>query len=163
MAQMDADGAIALRSFIKLTETKIELESMTETTLFVCSLCRFSQVEASRDGVSGGEYLIDQLRAELATSDLPVNLQPLRCMAGCSHPCNVSLAAPNKLTFILSGLSPTDSVTALSQFCQQYANCPDGKVPYKERPKAVRDATAFVLPPLPTPSETKKNGRAASV
>ncbi len=123
---------------------------MTQTTLFVCSLCRFSKDEASRHGISGGQYLIDQLHQALATRNLQdvVRLEPLRCMAGCSQSCNVSLAAPGKLTFILSQVSPTDGAKAVSQFCEQYTACPGGKVPYRERPVAVQKATAFVLPPL---------------
>lgn len=123
------------------------------TTLMVCSLCRFSKAEASRNGTSGGQYLIDQLQAALQAQALDdqVDLQPLRCMAGCHQPCNVTLAAPSKLTFILSGVSPTDDVEALAAFCQQYTQAPDGRVPYGQRPAAIREATAFVLPPLPRP------------
>lgn len=129
---------------------------MTQTTLFICSLCQFSVTESSRDGISGGQYLINQVQTELDARNLQdtVNLQPLRCMAACSQPCNVSLAAPDKLTFILSGLSPTESAAALSDFCQQYTNCSDGKVPYRDRSLAIRNATAFVLPPLPSHSST---------
>jgi predicted metal-binding protein len=121
------------------------------TTLLVCSLCRFSQAEASRDGVAGGQYLINQLRQSLADHQLQdrVQLVPLRCMAGCHQPCNVSLAAPGKLTFILSQVSPTDGAEAISEFCQQYTDSADGRVPYQQRSVAIRKATAFVLPSLP--------------
>ncbi|ABW31881.1 hypothetical protein AM1_B0158 (plasmid) [Acaryochloris marina MBIC11017] len=130
---------------------------MTQTTLFVCSLCRFSKDEACRDGISGGQYLINQLHQALEACNLQdtVRLEPLRCMAGCSHPCNVSLAAPGKLTFILSQISPTEGAKAVAVFCQQYATSPDGKVPYSERPNLVREATAFILPPLPTDAPTR--------
>jgi predicted metal-binding protein len=126
--------------------------SSTPTTLFVCSLCQFSETEPSRDGRSGGQYLIEQLQKELQARNLQgtVQLTPLRCMAGCSQPCNVSLAAPDKLTFILSHLSPTDGAAAVTDFCQQYTESADGRVPYRDRPQAVRESTAFVLPPLPT-------------
>jgi len=89
---------------------------MTQTTLFVCSLCRFSKDEVSRDGISGGQHLINQLHQALADCGLQetVRLEPLRCMAGCSQPCNVSLAAPGKLTFILSQVSPSDGAEAVS-------------------------------------------------
>jgi predicted metal-binding protein len=125
------------------------------TTLMVCSLCRFSKAEASRNGTSGGQYLIDQLQSALQAQNLEhrVNLQPLRCMAGCHQPCNVTLAAPGKLTFILSGVSPTEDVEALSAFCQQYTQADGGRVPYGQRPTTIRDTTAFVLPPLPRPEE----------
>jgi predicted metal-binding protein len=127
---------------------------MPQTTLFVCSLCRFSPAEASRDGLSGGQYLINQLQADLKSRNLQstVHLEPLRCMAGCSQPCNVSLAAPGKLTFILSRVSPTTGAAALAEFCQQYTNSADGRVPYRERPPSVRETTAFVLPPLSGPA-----------
>lgn len=128
------------------------ITSTSPTTLFVCSLCQFSNTEPSRDGKSGGQYLIEQLEQELQSRNLQdaVQLTPLRCMAGCSQPCNVSLAAPDKLTFILSHLSPTAGAAAVSDFCQQYTASIDGRVPYRERPQAVRESTAFVLPPLPT-------------
>ena len=125
--------------------------SSAPTTLFVCSLCQFSKTEPNRDGKSGGEYFIEQLRREIQTRHLQnsVHLAPLRCMAGCSQPCNASLAAPDKLTFILSHLSPTEAAAAVTDFCQQYTDSADGRVPYRERPEVVRQATAFVLPPLP--------------
>ena len=126
-------------------------QAMSQTTLFVCTSCRFSLDEADRDGKSGGQYLMEQLDQALTDQNLQaaVRLEPLRCMAGCRQPCNVSLAAPGKLTFILSRLSPIDGAEAVSAFCHQYTACPDGKVPYRDRPTVVQQATAFVLPPLP--------------
>ncbi|MBO0350394.1 DUF1636 domain-containing protein [Phormidium pseudopriestleyi FRX01] len=124
---------------------------MTQTTLFICSLCRFSRKEPTQNGLSGGEYLIQQVQAELQAKNLEsaVQIQPVRCMAACSDACNVTLTAAEKITFILSGLSPTESPTELAHFCQQYAASSDGKVPYKERPDIIRESTAFVLPPFP--------------
>ncbi|MEM1310265.1 MAG: DUF1636 domain-containing protein [Cyanobacteria bacterium P01_H01_bin.153] len=124
---------------------------MSATTLMVCALCRFSARERSRDGVAGGQYLIDQLTQELASRQLQdtVQIEPLRCMAGCHQPCNVSVVAPGKLTFILSGVDPEAGAPALSDFCQQYTATADGRVPYRDRAPEIRQATAFVLPPLP--------------
>ncbi|MEO0942838.1 MAG: DUF1636 domain-containing protein [Cyanobacteria bacterium J06642_12] len=127
---------------------------MTPTTLFVCSLCRFSAQERSRDGLAGGQYLIDRLQQALAERDLQatVHLEPLRCMAGCQQPCNVSLTAPGKLTFILSGVSPENGAATVAEFCQQYTESASGGVPYGDRAPEIRQATAFVLPPLPVAS-----------
>ncbi len=127
---------------------------MTQATLFVCSLCRFSRKEPTQKGLSGGENLIEQLQIELQAKNLQsaIHLQPVRCMAACSDSCNVTLTAAQKITFVLSGLSPTESATDLANFCQQYAASVDGKVPYQERPHIIREATAFVLPPFPVPS-----------
>ena len=127
---------------------------MTPTTLFVCSLCRFSAQERSRDGIAGGQYLINELQQALDERDLQatVHLEPLRCMAACQQPCNVSLTAPGKLTFILSGVSPDNGAVTVSEFCQQYTDSVNGRVPYRDRAPEIRQATAFVLPPLSTDS-----------
>ncbi|MEM6452211.1 MAG: DUF1636 domain-containing protein [Cyanobacteria bacterium P01_D01_bin.105] len=92
---------------------------MTPTTLFVCSLCRFSAEERSRDGIAGGQYLINELQQALAERDLQttVRLEPVRCMAACQQPCNVSLTAPGKLTFILSCVSPENGAATVAEFC----------------------------------------------
>lgn len=120
-------------------------------TLFVCALCRYSQTETKAAGVSGGERLIECLKQELEARQLndELTLQPVRCMAACGDFCNATLAAPGKLTFILKGLSPTESAGVLSEFCEQYTASPGGRVPYRERPKEIHEATAYVLPPLP--------------
>ncbi|MGK7911528.1 MAG: DUF1636 domain-containing protein [Synechococcus sp.] len=130
---------------------------MTPSTLFVCSLCRFSAQESSRDGIAGGQYLIERIQQALAERDLQksVHLEPLRCMAGCQQPCNISLTAPGKLTFILSGVSPENGATTVAEFCQQYTNSANGRVPYSDRSPEIRQATAFVLPPLPVESTSQ--------
>lgn len=121
---------------------------MTQHTLFVCSLCQFSAAEATGDGRSGGQYLIDQITPQLTACELGPDLvmQPVRCMAACDRACNVALAAPGKLTFILQGLSPLTAASEVVNFCQQYIDYADGKVPYRSRADAIKQATAYVLP-----------------
>lgn len=123
---------------------------MTQNTLFVCVLCRFSEVHAEPSVTHPGQALFDRLSAELAGSDQQdVQLQSVRCMGACSRACVAAFAAPDKLTFVLSGLSPTDSVSDLLKFSRQYGSCLDGKVPYRERPETVKQKIHAVLPPLP--------------
>ncbi len=124
---------------------------MPQNTLLVCVLCRFSQTEREQEGLSGGQILFNQLQngLEACEQDNHIDLQPVRCMGACDRACVVALTAPNKLTFILSQLSPTNSVPELLQFSHQYAACFDGKVPYKERPEAVKKGIHAVLPPSP--------------
>jgi predicted metal-binding protein len=124
---------------------------MTQHTLFVCVLCRFSELSKEQAKLPAGQILFDHLSKELATCDWhkSIHLHPVRCMGACSRACVVTFAAPNKLTFILSELSPTHSVPDLLQFSGQYVACSDGKVPYKERPEVAKKGIHAVLPPLP--------------
>lgn len=130
-----------------------------QDTLLVCVLCQFSSTERERDGISAGQLLFNQLQAGLTASegeapDLAlrdrIRLQPVRCMGACDRSCVAAFTAANKLTFILSQLSPTQAAPELLQFSQQYVACADGKVPYKERPNLVKQNIHAVLPPLPT-------------
>jgi len=131
---------------------------MIQHTLFVCVLCRSSETDRQQTGLSAGQSLFEQLSEGLELYDWreAIHLHPVRCMGACSRSCMVAFAAPSKLTFILSELSPAHSVPELLQFSRQYITCFEGKVPYKERPEAVKKGIYAVLPPLPvTPSVGK--------
>jgi predicted metal-binding protein len=124
---------------------------MSQHTLFVCILCRSSNAEQNPTELSMGQSLFNRLSEELETCHWreAMHLQPVRCMGACSRSCVVAFSAPAKLTFILSDLSPVHSVSELLQFSGQYIACAEGKVPYKERPDAVKKGIHAVLPPLP--------------
>ncbi len=124
---------------------------MTQETLFVCTLCRFSQPEPDQEELSSGQLLFNRLQAKLEISEDidSIHLHPVRCMGACDRACVVGFTAPNKLTFILSQLSPTDSVPDLLEFSRQYIIAADGKVPYKDRPITIKQKIHAVLPPLP--------------
>ncbi|MBW4443904.1 MAG: DUF1636 domain-containing protein [Plectolyngbya sp. WJT66-NPBG17] len=125
---------------------------MTQHTLFVCVLCRSSEAELTVKQPAG-QALFDRLNEALADNQDEIVLQPVRCMAACQHACALAFSAPNKLTFMLSQVSPIQSVPELLQFSQQYVVAPSGKVPYKERPNLIKQKLYAVLPPLPTGEE----------
>lgn len=123
---------------------------MTQHTLFVCSLCRFSEKENKKYGLSGGQYLIEELQKSLKDREGRdrITIKPVSCMAACRRSCAVTLAADDKLTFILERIAPVESAPDLLKFVEQYVTAPNGKVPYRERSRAIQQATSFVLPPL---------------
>ncbi|MFQ4135612.1 DUF1636 domain-containing protein [Nodosilinea sp. PGN35] len=137
---------------------------MTQPTLFVCSLCKFPVAEPGAGDTPGGQHLIDQITDCLnAQADQgEIILQPVRCMAACDRACNAALSAPGKLTFIFNDLSPHRSAPALVEFCRQYAAAASGKVPYGLRSPAIKQATAYVLPPLVAESVAAVPGSMAS-
>ncbi|MEN9566601.1 MAG: hypothetical protein RLZZ69_1797 [Cyanobacteriota bacterium] len=140
---------------------------MTEHTLLVCSLCRFSENQNKKNGLSGGQYLIEELQKGLEKyewdDDLSgilkdslrvalrdrITIKPVSCMAACRRSCAATLAANSKLTFIFHQLAPIESAPELLQFIEQYVLSPNGKVPYQARSTTIKQATAFILPPLP--------------
>jgi predicted metal-binding protein len=127
---------------------------MTEHTLLVCSLCRFSETQNKKHGLSGGQHLIQEVQKGLDSCDLSdrVIIKPVSCMAACRHSCAATLAAADKLTFIFNQLAPIESAPELLQFIEQYVTTSQGKVPYRERSRTIQQATAFILPPLASSS-----------
>jgi len=123
---------------------------MTQHTLFVCSLCRFSEKENKKYGLSGGQHLIEELQKGLKDREDSdrITIKPVSCMAACRRSCAVTLAADDKLTFILERLSPVESAPDLLKFIEQYVTAPNGRVAYRDRSRAIQQATSFVLPPL---------------
>ncbi|HHP7230582.1 MAG TPA: DUF1636 domain-containing protein [Xenococcaceae cyanobacterium] len=123
---------------------------MTEHTLLVCSLCRFSERENKKHGLSGGQHLIQELEKGLEKYEWRdrITIEPLSCMAACRRSCALTLAADDKLTFILDRLAPIESVPELLEFIEQYVTTPNGKVPFRERSRTIQKSTSFVLPPL---------------
>ena len=123
---------------------------MTEHTLLVCNLCRFSETQNKKNGLSGGQHLIEELQKGLEDCDYSdrITIKPVSCMAACRRSCAVTLAANDKLTFIFNQLSPVESAPELLKFVEQYVATPNGKVPYRERSRPIQQATSFILPPL---------------
>ncbi|MEM8672467.1 MAG: DUF1636 family protein [Cyanobacteria bacterium P01_G01_bin.67] len=66
---------------------------MTEHTLLVCSLCRFSEKENKKHGLSGGQHLIQELEKgwEKYKWRDRITIKPLSCMAACRRSCAVTL------------------------------------------------------------------------
>ncbi|MEM8721898.1 MAG: DUF1636 domain-containing protein [Cyanobacteria bacterium P01_G01_bin.39] len=81
-------------------------------------------------------------------ASLRITIKPVSCMAACRRSCAVTLAANDKLTFILERLAPIESAPDLLKFIEQYITSPQGRVPYRERSRAIQQATSFILPPL---------------
>jgi predicted metal-binding protein len=130
-------------------------------TLFVCILCRSSAAQATPQAtpqaqsdnlteLTGGQQLINQLSQVLTEQGLAeqIHLHPVRCMGACNQSCVAALAAPNKLTFVFNQLS-TAQTADLVQLSRQYLAQPNGNVPYKERPLAMRSKLMVVLPAMP--------------
>jgi predicted metal-binding protein len=128
---------------------------MLQHRLLVCTLCRLTSTSGAESGkteLSGGQRLLNQLSERFADSNCPeheqIQIQPVRCMAVCNRSCVVAFAAPHKLTFIVSELTP-ESVPELEEFSQQYISQHDGNVPFKQRPAAIRNGIVAVLPAPP--------------
>lgn len=127
---------------------------MSQSTLLVCALCRFPSGEKERNGVRGGQHLLNQLQAAIETrTDLiqTIEVKPVKCIAACDRACIAAFSTAGKQTYIFRDLSPTDSVDDLLKFAEQYRDAELGKVLYSERPEGLNRSTLAILPAIPVP------------
>lgn len=92
------------------------------------------------DGRTRGEHLIEQLERERAVrGDAGVDVATARCLWACKRSCAVLLRAPGRPGYVIVELEPSDtSARALFDYASLYLRAPDGAVPYKTWPDALK-------------------------
>lgn len=129
------------------------------TRIYVCVTCR---AEGDASDLRPGARLHTALLAECA-SDEHLEVVPVECLSVCKRPCTVSFAAADKWTYVYGDLSPETSAATVREAATLYAAAPDGLIPWKLRPDAIKRGVVARVPPLPRDepkSEMMKAGRA---
>ena len=76
-----------------------------------------------------------------------MNIKPVKCLAGCSSGCTLSLTNKNKWTYVIGNLTPDqDEADILSGFTL-YKKTRDGKIRFSERPVAFKKQSLARVPP----------------
>ncbi len=144
----------ALRNGDRVSEDR---NLAASTTVYVCVTCRAEGEPPLPLEGRAGRRLLDALGAELGT-DLSFGLVPVECLSVCKRPCTVSFAAPGKWTYVYGDLLPETAVPVLIEAARLYAATPDGLIPWKQRPLAIRTGVVARVPPAP---QSNPEGQAA--
>lgn len=106
--------------------------------IVACSTCGGAEREA--DGRSRGEHLLSRLAGELAgRSGVAVSVTSVRCLWACKRSCAVMLRSTERVGYVLVDLEPNEtSARALVDYAELYLATPDGAVPYKTWPDALK-------------------------
>ena len=128
-------------------------EGRDEVTVHVCVTCReagASPDSAERPGARLYRALQQALAAE-GTLSAAVRLEPVECLSVCKRPCTVAVSSPGRWTYIYGDLHPEDGAGTVVTGLRLYAGTPDGIVPWRERPPALRKGVVARIPPSPQP------------
>jgi predicted metal-binding protein len=115
--------------------------------LYVCVTCRGADPDASGAGPRPGAILLERLRAEPAHPAIAI--VPVECLSVCKRSCAVSFAAPGKWTYVYGDLPAEVAAATLLRGARLYAEAPDGLIPWKLRPDALKSGVVARVPPLP--------------
>ena len=120
---------------------------LARAELVACFTCGGAAREP--DGRTRGEHLIERLERERsARGDAGVDVKPVRCLWACKRSCAVLLRAPGRPGYVLVELEPNEtSARALLDYAGLYLRAPDGAVPYKTWPEALKGHFLCRIPP----------------
>ena len=118
------------------------------TRLYVCVTCRTAPDEEPR----AGARLYGELKRTLG--DVPnMDVVAVECLSVCKRPCTVSFAAPGKWTYVYGDLSAEMAAAVVRDAALLYAAAPEGLIPWRLRPDAIKKGVVARVPPLPHPAE----------
>ena len=111
--------------------------------VYVCVTCRGA--DDAPDSPRAGRKLFDALVAMVDPGFEPVAVE---CLSVCKRPCTVSFAAPGKWTYVYGDLAPDTAAAIVRDAAHLYADAPDGLIPWKQRPDAIKKGVVARIPPF---------------
>ncbi|MET0390410.1 MAG: DUF1636 domain-containing protein [Polyangiales bacterium] len=128
-----------------------------EAELIVCETC--GSAEQETHGSTRGERLLVQLTEAVRAGQAnpPIAISSTRCLWACTRSCAVHLRSPRRVGYVIGTLEPTEEhAHALLEYAAQYVATPDGAVPLKVRPAALRGRFVCRIPNDANPDAIKR-------
>jgi predicted metal-binding protein len=120
-------------------------------TIYVCTSCRTEgQPLEPRDERAGARLYAALNEAASAEGAPKVTLVPVDCMSVCKRPVTVGFSTPGKWTYVygdFAGQVPEAAAATILDGASRFAAAPDGLIPWKERPEALKRGVIARLPP----------------
>jgi predicted metal-binding protein len=126
----------------------------TRVTILVCASCRRADEPGEpRDERSGAR--LARALAEAADGAPGVTVLPVECLSVCKRPVTIGFSAAGKWTYVYGDFAETTEAAArrILAAAEQYRAAPDGLIPWKERPDALKKGVVARIPPIPAVPE----------
>ena len=118
------------------------------TSIHVCITCR-NGGEPQDAGERPGARLYRALRQAAARRDAPVELIPVECLSVCKRPCTIGFSGAGKWTYVYGDFAPDErAAEGILDAAALYAATPDGLIPWRQRPDALKKGVIARIPPL---------------
>ena len=122
------------------------------TTIHVCTTCKGADDPSEALADRAGARLHRAVLARAAERGDDTVIVGVECLSVCKRPCTFAFAAPGKWTYVYGDLPPETGADTLLDGAALYAAAPDGLIPWRQRPDALKKGVVARLPPLPLPS-----------
>jgi len=125
-----------------------------KTLIYVCVTCRPASPGAHAHEERPGARLHAALAA-LAESQSDLDVRPVECLSVCKRPCTIGFAGAGKWTYVYGDLDAADAELVLAG-ARLYAESPQGLIPWRRRPQALKTGVVARIPPSPLALEDQE-------
>ncbi len=119
-------------------------QTTSAITIYVCVTCRGGR---PLDLVPvPGEVLAETTAQAAAGTGIAV--RPIRCLANCNRGLSAAVRRDGAWTYVFGGLDPVTGAGALIEGAKLFAESPDGLMPWRGRPEALKRGLVARTPPF---------------
>jgi predicted metal-binding protein len=131
-------------------ESQASNNSARSSVLHVCISCRAAGSPREPIEKRAGFKLYQELRAIFNESTLchQVEVKPAECLSLCLRPCAIALSSAGAWSYLFGDQYPDKNANDIAECIALYLDIPDGFMPRKIRPKALRASILGRVPPF---------------
>jgi len=118
----------------------------TKVVVHVCTTCRAEGEALEPRDLRSGARLYQALRQSRSADDPLV--MAVECLSVCRRPCTVSFSAEGSWTYVYGDFPADTDPVAILDAARLYARAPQGLIPWKQRPDALKKGVVARVPPL---------------
>jgi predicted metal-binding protein len=121
-----------------------------KTSIHVCVTCREAGASDEHERLGARLYRVlcktAQRRADTSA------IHPVECLSVCKRPCTIGFSSPGKWTYVYGDFAPDERAAELIlDAAALYAAAPDGLIPWRQRPDALKRGVVARIPPFANP------------
>jgi len=113
-------------------------------TIYVCITCRGGR-PLDLVPVPGEVLATATARAAEGTG---IAVEPIRCLANCNRGLSAAVRREGAWTYVFGHLDPASGADALIEGAKLFAHAPDGLMPWRGRPEALKRGLVARTPPF---------------
>ena len=123
--------------------------SAATTVIYVCTTCRQPddpEDQPRQDQPRPGAALA--AATARAAENTGIAVHPMRCLANCKRGCSAVMQRAGAFSYVFGHLDPVADADALVEGAKLLSQSPDGLMPWRGRPEALKRGLIARVPPL---------------